>query len=823
MRLRIIVTVLSLLALMSSGIGGYFYYQALKDSAIAETRKGSESRAREVKARLSSFLVEQTKPLRTLAGLKEIRSAFSEPREENLNVANRILDHFNKSLDTSVCYLMDDDGVTIASSNRFQHDSFIGKSFSFRPYFQKAAIGIPSVYMGLGVESRNRGVYYSHPVFGDTDDQVIGVVVIKDTTDLIERELNKQDQEIIMLVDPNGLVFASSRPDWLFHTLESLSSEQTESILASKQFGTGPFPWIGLTGRNSNHLIDGQGHEYLSYRLPVDGFPGWSVVYLQDLEAIYRGLTDPFYDLTSYPLLPLCVLVGLSVAILYKQASHDIIKRKIAEKALRESEERYRYLYNNTPGMLHSIDPQGRLISVSDYWLNTLGYIREEVVGKRLSEFLTEDSRKYADEIALNEFLDKGFLSDISYQFRKKSGETIDVLLSAIAERDSFGRVSRSLAVLVDVTEQKRAEAQLRITREQLRLYSEGLEKQVAERTSIISSILRNTPSIVFIKDEEFKYIQVNSKFEDVIGLRESQIIGKTDYEIFDREIANQFMMNDLKVITEKRAFQFEESVPSEDGARIYLAAKFPLHGDDGSVRSICGIATDITEIKKAQLQLQRLSARIISSQEKERTAIARELHDQLGQALTALRFDVVWIMDHLKDVDPAITGQATAMRTMIDKTIDDVRGIALRLRPGVLDDLGLVAALEWMVDDFRKRTHLNINFEYTDVPDIPNLIATAAYRIAQEALTNVARYANASKVEVWLASRDDFLVLKVRDDGKGFKVSDLSDSEGLGIAGMRERAALAGGYIDIQSGLGKGVLVTFRVSLGNLWEGDDD
>jgi len=156
----------------------------------------------------------------------------------------------------------------------------------------------------------------------------------------------------------------------------------------------------------------------------------------------------------------------LSIAILYKMASRDILRRQLAEQGLQESEERYRKLYNYTPGMLHAVDPNGRIISVSDHWLKTFGYSRDEVIGKRLSAFLTEDSQRRLDEDGTAELRDKGCLSDMSCQFLKKNGSTIDVLLSEIADRDDFGRVRRFMAVLVDVTQQRRLEAELKVLRE---------------------------------------------------------------------------------------------------------------------------------------------------------------------------------------------------------------------------------------------------------------------------------------------------------------------------------------------------------------------
>ena len=150
----------------------------------------------------------------------------------------------------------------------------------------------------------------------------------------------------------------------------------------------------------------------------------------------------------------------------------------------------------------------------------------------------------------------------------------------------------------------------------------------------------------------------------------------------------------------------------------------------------------------------------------------------------------------------------------LIDKNIEDVRGMAFRLRPGVLDDLGLVDALDWYTTDFERRTEITCVFEYDKVPPLSETVATAAYRITQEAITNVARHAFASRVEVALKTRNGTLTLAVVDDGRGFNPLELSDSEGLGVAGMRERASLVGGNLEVYSELEKGTRVLFKVPL---------
>ena len=712
MKLRLILLVLSLLAFLSASTGGYFYYASIKESAFKEAERQAVARVQIIKKNLSSYLSENRKPVRALAGMEELRQVLIQPTDLHAMVnANAVLDHFNRTLDTEVCYLMTREGDTIASSNRNAADSFVGKNFDFRPYFQQAIHGTPATYLALGTASGRRGAYYSHPIPGKDPATFAGVVVIKASIEQVEKELVAAPDEIVLVTDPQGIVFISNRKNWLYHSLMKLTPDQKSRIEDSIQFGHGPWIWTGLTIKGEKHAVDSSSNEYLLHRLALDNYSGWKIIHLRSLKAISKTVSDPLFRIAGPLILTLCVLVGLSVFFLYRKASVEIRMRQTAEKALRESEVRYRRLYHHTPAMLHSIDINGRIVSVSDYWSEVMGYRREDVIGRRLTAFFSEESRTYAEEKVFPEFFKTGFIKDVPYQFVKKDGRTIDVLLSAIADRDEQGRIIRTLAVSIDVTDRKRAEEALKLAKEELSRYSKDLERQVQSRTSEIHS--------------------------------------------------------------------------------------------------------NITALKKAQDQLRRLSAGIMASQEKERSAIARELHDELGQVLTALRMDSVWLQERLKGSDAVASERALAMCRLIDKNIEDVRGMAFRLRPGVLDDLGLVDALDWYTTDFERRTEITCVFEYDNVPPLSETVATAAYRITQEAITNVTRHASASRVEVVLKARNSTLTLAVVDDGRGFDPLELSDSEGLGVAGMRERASLVGGTLEVYSQLGKGCRVLFEVPIG--------
>ncbi len=811
MKLRSILLVLSVLAFLSASTGGYLYYLSLKEAAVKEADRQALTNVEMITRNLSFFLSEYIKPVRTLAGMSALTDVLLQRDDAFLAASNNVLDHFKETLDVEVCYLMDQLGNTIASSNRNDPDSFLGNNFGFRPYFQQAMDGAPSTYLALGTTSSRRGVYFSHPIYETGRDAPVGVVVIKASIELIEKELFSGIDEIVMLADPLGVVFISNKQNWLYHTLEKLSGRDTARIARSQQFGSGPWKWTGLRQIDKNHMSDSDENEYLMHMIGIDNYPGWHVLYLSNLEDIYKKVVDPLIRTTGPIILILCVLIGLSVLSLFRKASHEIHRRKAVERTLRESEERYRNIYHNAPAMLHSINRGGNLVRVSDHWLTALGYTRDEVIGKRLVRFLSEESGLYVQETIMPEFFRTGFAKDVPFRFVKKSGATIDALVSAIGERDEQGNVVRSLAVSVDITERKQAEKALRLAKEKLAGYSRELEEQVRMRTREISSILAYTPAVVYMKDTDGRYILINPRFEELFGITNEEIRGKTDEDIFPNEFAAIIRSNDLKVLANKRSCQVEEHIPQKDGVRIYLSVKFPIY-EDSDTPKICGISTDITDVKKAQNQLKRLSGAIIDSQEKERSIIARELHDELGQILTALHMDSAWIQSRLKTTNPEASQRAQSMCDLIDDSIESVRSIATRLRPSVLDSLGLVDALEWYTTDFERRTNITCVFKHESIPIIDDALATAAYRITQEALTNVARHADAGKVEVMLNYGQNRLILSVVDNGCGFKTEILSDSEGLGVAGMRERAGLAGGVLEVESQPDQGTRIHFKV-----------
>ncbi len=230
-------------------------------------------------------------------------------------------------------------------------------------------------------------------------------------------------------------------------------------------------------------------------------------------------------------------------------------------------------------------------------------------------------------------------------------------------------------------------------------------------------------------------------------------------------------------------------------------------------------LSREVAERQKAEESLRAsgeslraLAARLQSIREEEAARIAREIHDELGQALTGLKMDLTWLARHTSGEKP-LEQKVKGMFGLIDDTIRSVRRIASRLRPEALDQLGLVAAIGWQARDFQMRTGIRCKVSLpTDTVALDADKSTAVFRIFQELLTNVARHAHATKVDVNLEAQSDNLLLTVQDNGRGIPQQDAQSGKSLGLMGMRERALLLGGELSIQGARGKGTRASLRV-----------
>jgi two-component system, NarL family, sensor histidine kinase UhpB len=258
------------------------------------------------------------------------------------------------------------------------------------------------------------------------------------------------------------------------------------------------------------------------------------------------------------------------------------------------------------------------------------------------------------------------------------------------------------------------------------------------------------------------------------------------------------------------------------DGSTMWVEGDYMCFYDAaGRITGHFGIQRDVTdrtlaeqELEQSRTELRALAARLLAIREEERTRIAREIHDELGQALTALKLDLAWLEKRggTGRNSGAFRVDESSITSRIDETMEIVRRIASELRPSVLDQLGLEAAVEYLVQDTAKRTGIAVTLEADDFPRLPDELASHAFRIIQEALTNVTRHSKATRVEVSVRRAGKSIILGVRDNGVGFAPGSLSGVRSLGLVGMRERALACGGTVMVQGKPGEGTVIVVTI-----------
>jgi len=320
---------------------------------------------------------------------------------------------------------------------------------------------------------------------------------------------------------------------------------------------------------------------------------------------------------------------------------------------------------------------------------------------------------------------------------------------------------------------------------------------------------------------EHHRITRVNEAMAVQYGARPEQLIGLTPAAMFahdparGREVWRElFGAGRIHIETDERRL---------DGDQVWVEGDYIcLYAPDGRIIGHFGIRRDITarrrhdeEVRRSREELRALAARLQSVREDERTRISREVHDELGQALTGLRLDLSWLRGRLKD-RPELAERVQSAVTRIDGTIDTVRRIATELRPSVLDHLGLVAAVEWQAQEFEKRTGITVRLELSSAhPAVDDARATTVFRILQESLTNVARHAGAGHVDIALALGPKAVTLRVSDDGRGISEAERTALRSLGLVGIRERAIACGGECTVEGRPGQGTIVFARIPLG--------
>lgn len=490
----------------------------------------------------------------------------------------------------------------------------------------------------------------------------------------------------------------------------------------------------------------------------------------------------------------------------------EVLEKRHLRLMVKHTEERYHRLIANITDIVFELDEGGCFQYVSPAVYPILGYTPEDMKGFPVSHYLhPEDLHRYA-----HWFKEEGMKSpgpiEFNAHFMPKTGEAREIEMKATVIYDHHNQISDIVGIARDVTERKKAEASLARLHYQYEL------------------LLNSVHDGIYGIDLEGKATLVNPAAAQMLGCTREELQGKVMHTIFHHRKADgtPFPVEECAIYQAFRDGKVhhvaEDVFWKKDGTHLWVEYTSNPIRENGSIVGAVATFRDITErkkseerLKKSHEQLRDLAAHLQTVREEERTLVAREIHDEMGSALTCLKMDLAWMAKRIPPADTSVGSQLSPKMRSMAKLLDDmvqlVQKIATELRPAVLDELGLGPAIEWQAKEFRSRTGVACALDiHPESLVVSGDRATTIFRILQEILTNVTRHANATSISIQMKRLGGHLELKVADNGRGITPMQISSSKSLGLVGMRERALLWGGEMSIIGDQEKGTTAILRL-----------
>jgi len=477
------------------------------------------------------------------------------------------------------------------------------------------------------------------------------------------------------------------------------------------------------------------------------------------------------------------------------------------------TEQNYRYLFENASDAIWVHDLEGNFIIANKASEKLTGYTVEELAGKNVVKFLTGGFLDTAREIKRKLLKGEDVEQPYEQQIIRKDGTTrIMKMATSLVVID--GEIRGFQHIARDVTEEKSVE-------------------------EMLSKITDGSPILLFVINKQHKVTHWNTAIESLSGVSEQEIIGTHEQWrafytekrpamadlIVDGASADEIEAHYWGKYKKSRlidgAYEAEDFFPAlgEYGKWLHFTAS-PIRNKGGGIIGAIETLQDITEERQLQDNMRFYVQQVTRAQEDERKRIARELHDDMAPSLLLLiqRLDAITSGTPLR-LSGLLKEKLGKLRSQAIEALEGLRRCAQNLRPRILDDLGLLPALEWMAEDLVRNYGIDTRVEVEGTErSLPEEVQLLLFRIAQEALSNIRRHAEASRAWIAMEFGDDKTVLIVRDNGKGFelpeRIGDLASSGKLGLAGMQERAQLIGGTLTLQSELGKGTTIAVKVPI---------
>lgn len=475
----------------------------------------------------------------------------------------------------------------------------------------------------------------------------------------------------------------------------------------------------------------------------------------------------------------------------------DVSERRRAEEQILKEKGLSDSIINSLPGIFYLFDTNGKFLRWNKNFETISGFSADEIEKMTPIDFFEGDEKNYIME-RIGKVFTEG-VSDAEANFVTKKKEKIPHYFTGRAI--VYEGKNCLIGTGIDISQRLKAEDEVRSSEKKYKLLFE-----------------RNPMPMWILGLSGNDFIDVNESALKHYGYTREEFLALSAEKIRPEEDREKYLQESKKTIpgiSHRGIWRHK----NKDGAIMFVEIYANDYIYEGkNVRLV--LSNDITQKIKAEegliqsyKEIRELASHLQDIRENERAGIAREIHDELGQQLTGLKMDISWITKRLPVAAVEVKDKLGGTIGLLDETIKTVRKIATELRPSILDDLGLVAAIEWQAQEFEKRTGIHTRFvSGLQQFDFPPAAAIGLFRICQESLTNIARYADAKNVLISLKQQDGELLLSIADNGKGFDVSKIGYKKTLGLLGMKERSLMLGGKYEIKSAPGKGTTIFIMV-----------
>ena len=808
MKRRLLFDLFILSLFVSALLAGSILYFSMKEYALKTANTDAKRMTHMVVENISGILTEHQRAIRFLAMSEPVLNAIHTPNPESLDKANHLLEDFRKIINADVCYVMDGQGNTLASSNWNSSNSFINNNYGFRPYFKAAIEGEPCIYLAVGITSNTPGIYYSCPIRGPKMGSPSGVVVIKNSVDELNKTISRCKMGYMVLTGPHGVIFVTNNEKWHLNVLWNAEPGTLSAIARTGQFGKGPWNWSGVQRVDQNHALDESGKVYSVLSAPIPRMPRWRLYFLQDVQGVLDSLSSTLLKNAAYGAILFFLLVGISAYLLSRLRQHELSALEAAHLSTRLQKAYLENLVDNMPEAVAIFDETGAIERINRGFMEVFGYGEDAALGRNISNLLAAPGHE-AESHDIRRRTYEGETINLETIRQRKDGTLIHVSLRSTPIRTD-DEILGYLVIYRNISDRKKQENALRESELRLKTIFDTVQA-----------------GIIVIDSETHTIKAANAAALAMIGRTQDEVVNKTCHKSICPSELGRCPITDLG----KQVDNSERVLLNAAGNEIPIlktVKPFTANGKAYLLESF----VDISGLVRARREAQAASAAKSEFLANMSHEIRTPMNGIVGMTELALQTELNL---EQREFLMAVKDSADALLTIINDILDFSKVEAGKLELETID-FDLRTTLENAMDPLAVKAHeKGLELICRIKPDVPTLLKGDPVRLRQIVVNlagNAIKFTETGEVVVGVALERETdntvqLHFTVSDTGIGIspeKASHIFESfqqadgsvtrqyggTGLGLTISKQLVELMNGHIWVDSTEGKGSVFHF-------------